>query len=552
MVRLLLLLVALWLPALSQAATLEARVDRSSLEEGQTFVLELIARDTDQAPDARPLEKDFEILRSNRSSNLSVINGQVERHTAWRYSLSPKRSGKLTIPAITAGKARSKPLEIQVRRPAKSQDGREHRDVFLEVDVSPVDPWVQSQAIYRVRLFHARALAEGSLSGPAADGLEVQTMGEDQRYEEYRGGRRYGVLERRFALFPQQSGRMLVTPPVLNARFRNANRSGGLFGNDRTVRLRGERLALEVKPRPASYAGRWWLPASALLATAEWSGDANSARVGEPITRRIVLQAEGLLANQLPALTPPFADGFKIYPDQPELEDQLAGDAGLRGTRIEKWAIVPTREGQLSLPEQRIPWWNTKTGREEVAVIPAVTLTVLPAAPGSETPQVSPIAPVAASDSPSSLNSMMWPMLAAAGWLSALLFALMWWRVRTGARPIATQDEAPRKPARARSQRKLLQHLNVACDEEDVAAIEQGVLAWAEAFRPEVARSLLALADQMVVEQHGDLAHKLRELDAARYRGNLTSGSWRDLPERLKELGARKAEGESESALPPL
>ncbi len=591
--------------------TLSARVDRQQLELGQTLTLELSARGTDAQPDLSPLASDFEVLRSSRSSQLSLINGEADQRVIWLYSLSPLRSGELQIPPLRAGAAQSAAITIRVDAPPAAVDGHEHRDVFLEVDVAPAEPWVQAQAIYRLRLFHARSMVDGSLSGPQAEGLEVQTLGEDLRYEERRGGRRYAVLERRYALFPQRSGRIVITPPALTARLRGGG--GGLLGSQRTVRLHGERLGLDVRPRPEQFSGRWWLPAKALTLSADWSGgDAAQARVGEPITRSLQLQAIGLAAAQLPELDVPVGEGFRIYPDRAELDDQLAGEDGLRGTRLEKWAIVPTQAGTLTLPAIELPWWNTETGREELLSLPQVQIEVLPAASATTSgaaagdatsPAAGAAASAAAGDDgsaaasspategsagqrpPAAAAATDWGatgwLLVLAGWLLAAAFALLWWRQRRAA--AAAGQPAPalslllgwRRPRRRgqegqRRRRATSKRLAAACAGADPRAVELALLDWGEAHAGAIAvageldggqrpRSLLALSARLAAvcsdpRRREAIADTLRRLDAARYGGADDAGLWRDLPRLLAPLesGPQAADDAAADRLPQL
>ena len=585
--------------------TLSARVDRHQLELGQTLTLELSARGTDEQPDLSPLASDFEVLRSSRSSQLSLVDGEMDQQVIWLYSLSPLRSGDLQIPPLGAGAARSAPIEIRVDEPPEASDGHEHRDVFLEVDVAPTDPWVQAQAIYRLRLFHARSMVDGSLSGPQAEGLDVHALGEDLRYEERRGGRRYAVLERRYALFPQRSGRIAITPPALTARLR-AGSGGGLLGSQRTVRLHGERLGLDVRPRPEAFSGRWWLPAKQLTLRAQWSGDVGQARVGEPITRSLRLQAIGLAAAQLPELAVPAGEGFRVYPDRAELDDQLAGEDGLRGTRVEKWAIVPTRAGTLSLPAIELPWWNTETGGEELLSLPETQIEVLPAAsaaapkdaasgdaagvadngdPGTAVDVAAGAATSGsestAEGSPPDAGTPIW-LLALPGWLLAAAFALLWWRQRriAAGRGLPARSllfalrwrrrRRRRGGKRQRRRRAASKRLALACAGDDPRAVELALLDWGEVYfataiaaaeaSPEARpRSLLALSARLaagpVDERHREaIVDTLRRLDAVRYGGATDTGLWRDLPRLLAALkkGSRATDDAAAQALPQL
>ncbi|MEZ5581408.1 MAG: hypothetical protein R3F37_00205 [Candidatus Competibacteraceae bacterium] len=77
---------------------------------------------------------------------------------------------------------------------------------MIEVQAEPADPYVQAQVQYTVRLLFAVPLLDGSLDAPQPANAVVERLGDDVSYETQRNGRRYRVIERRYALFAQRSG----------------------------------------------------------------------------------------------------------------------------------------------------------------------------------------------------------------------------------------------------------------------------------------------------------------------------------------------------------
>jgi hypothetical protein len=73
-----------------------------------------------------------------------------------------------------------------------------------------------------------------------------------------------------------------------------------------------------------------------------------------------------------------------VYPEPAKIED-LAGSGAPTALKTLKIALVPTRAGPLTLPEIRLPWWDTVADRARVAVIPQRTVQVEPAADGART-----------------------------------------------------------------------------------------------------------------------------------------------------------------------
>src|SRR5690606_29255583 len=130
-------------------------------------------------------------------------------------TLFPKQSGALTIPAIAFGKDQSPELRIQVN-PARGGGAasRVGEDIFIEVEASPKKPYVQQQVSYTVRLYLSVSTSNASLSEPQPSHSDtvIRQIGEDNRYDTTREGRHYTVYERRYTVFPQAAGELVLQP----------------------------------------------------------------------------------------------------------------------------------------------------------------------------------------------------------------------------------------------------------------------------------------------------------------------------------------------------
>jgi hypothetical protein len=580
----------LWLGQ-AQAQTLEASVDRNAVGQGESveLVLRYPGQNPDGEPDLKPLEQDFQVLSTGRSSRINIVNGQMNASTEWHVQLTPKHSGTLTIPAIALGSTRSQPLTITVSQGQAGQAGSgAGGNVFIETSVAPQSPYVQGQIVYTARIFHAVQLRNASLTDPKVDDAIIQRLGDDVSYQTQRDGHHYEVIERRYAVFPQHSGDLSIDAPVLSAEvldrrhrgsgvdelFNNfpggADPFGGLFAATRPVRTSAPSVAVTVRPRPDGSGSGPWLPAQNLSVSEAWSPDPPKFRVGEPVTRTITVLARGLTAAQLPNV-PLGPDGdIKVYPDQPALETTSQANIVL-GKRVMKAALVPGRAGTLTLPEVRIPWWDTETDKQKVAVLPARTIEVLPAAgqtatppppaptpaptPSQQTTAVpAPTAPppvVAARPgvTPAATRQTWWPWLSAvlaAGWLVTLgLWA--WERRRRGApRAGATAPPAP-------DLRPAERELQAACRSGVAARVRSALLAWGAARWPDSPpRSLGALSRRV---DDPTAAASIQGLDRMLYAGS--TDSWTGGAELLHALrpvlrgGGRSAAG-SDVPLPEL
>lgn len=456
------------------AAELRAWLDRSEIALGETVTLNIEVQGAGAAaPDYRPLDADFERRGSSSSSQISLVNAQRSATTLFAVTLRPRREGELEVPALEVGAERSPPLALRVGPAPVDSGGGE---LFLEASLSSAEIYVQEQAIYALKLFFAVNLWDGQLEAALADGVQGYRLGDDLKYQVERGGRRYQVIERRFALVAERSGEIELAAPSFEGSGLNRGSYGGLLGAP-GVRLaaRGPALTLRVRPRPAA-AAEPWLPARSL--SLELGGEPlpDSVRVGEPLSLSLLLRASGLLPAQLPELSLPDIDGAAVYPDQPGSRDASGAD-GLAGERSRRVAIVPQRPGSLQIPALRIPWWDTEADVQRWAELPARQIEVLPGvAAGAEAPADA--AALASADealAPAPTSFAGWPAV-----LGAALAGLSvgWWLGRRPRfLPASPAGSAAAPPAPSGPAQRLVEALRAG----DLAAIARALRAAAPA-----------------------------------------------------------------------
>ncbi|MCB1776754.1 MAG: protein BatD [Candidatus Competibacteraceae bacterium] len=557
----------LWVyPALA-AQEINAFVDQNTVVEGETLrlIIEVSERNSSSDPDLSPLSKDFQVLGTVSNNQVSIVNGAVNAKTRWVVTLAPQRSGTLTIPAITVGQQQTLPITLQVAKAgATSADGATP-DLFIETEVKPDAPYVQQQVTYVVRIYYAVNPREPQLTDPKAADALIERLGDDRQYQTQRGNRRYGVLERRYAIFPQTSGALTIESPVFAAQvpdnrssashdpffgagngFFDSGPFNSLFQTTRLAQVHGQPIEINIKARPPQSGVGPWLPAANLTLNETWSPDPPKFQVGEPVTRTLTLQARGLTGAQLPELPLPAAQNpLKFYPDQPATETQSDATAIL-GKREQKIALVPTNPGNFLLPEIRIPWWDTQTHQMREAVAPARKITVSGApASAQQTPaqatlaqaplanskpqtqespppavQKTPPQPAAISSIPpvaAPVTATYWPWIALAFLLAWIATLILWWKTRReAARAVSLSGDAQERSALALSQQQALRALKQACQANDAARIKSALLHWARLRWPEnPPRSLLNVAEHI---NHDEARQALQQFDRWLYR----------------------------------
>jgi hypothetical protein len=531
-------------------AAVMTRVDRTDIELNESFTLEVITDENiNQQPDTAVLEADFYIGQGSQLSNTTIVNGQIRRSKTWTYVLMPRRAGDITIPPIAVGNQQSAPLKITVSEPTYAPPGE--AEVFLTSEVDFDETYVQAQVLLSIRIYRSVATRQPALRDPTVSGAEVlsELAGDDRSYEAVIDGTAYNVVERVYALYPQESGTIDISAARFEAR---VLRNGRITG--RKV-FESEPLSVTVLPipdRPADFPNATWLPAKDLQLSEDWSRDTDEVKAGEPLTRRVSISALGQLETQIPALEPPATPGINVYPDKPELSRSVEA-GGIRGVRSDQYAMIGVTPGDVVLPALEIPWWNTQTAQWEVATVPERTLTILPSGEGPPPPSEPESAPAtedaaaADDDARPAMPPTFWRRvseLLAAVWLVTLL--AWWW----SSRPVR---RAPREPAPVplhKQQSRLLKDARKAARAGDRGGVKQALLQWAAIEWPDdTPRSLGALADRV----SADLAGELRRFSSLSYGPQPGEFDGEALAKAIRSFSVLKTDDSSnDESLPPL
>ena len=378
--------------ALAQGQSPSAVLERNPIRADETvrLIVESAGGEAGAGPDLGPLDRDFEVLGTTVSTQIQIMNGEQSAATRWIVELAPRRSGELEVPPLSLGALRTGALTLEVLEASAPGTGGEE-SVFIESEVYPKAPYVQAQVTYVLRLFHRAEILDGTLQEPRAADALMQRLGRDTGFKAMRGGREYRVIERRFAIFPQSSGALHIPAVRFDGEVADAGSGassfGGLFMQGRRVRLRTEEYRLEVRPRPPEFPGQTWLPARNLHIVEQWSRDPPELRVGEPLTRTLIVNAAGLRGDQFPEIDVGTPEGIRVYPDQPTLRTSTDSEH-VYGSRGQRFALVPLRDGEITLPAVRVHWWDSINDAPAEALIPARTFDVA-AAPAEATDLVS-------------------------------------------------------------------------------------------------------------------------------------------------------------------
>ncbi|RMV76661.1 hypothetical protein ALP05_02422 [Pseudomonas caricapapayae] len=542
------LLIGLLLSLISlslQAAQLTASVDRTRLNAGETVELTLETDDVTQfgKPDMSALESSFEVRDTRQLNSLKTLDGSSQATTRWIVTLLPRETGSVLIPSLQLGELKSQPLTLQVLQSEPQDPGNHLASIFIEASLDQDSVYVQAQTVLTLRVYHSVSLFDdSSLSPLQVPDARVEKLGDSRTYEKLINGVRHGVIETRYAIYPQQSGVLKIPAQVFSATLVQTSAEGSQgqeanpFGPQpgRSVRVKSAEVPLTVKPKPADYpADVPWLPARSISLEENWSPEPGTTQVGDSLTRTLILKAEGLAGAQLPPLPATEVPGLRRYPDQPQLSN-LPSERGLIGTREEREALVPGRAGAIDLPAVEVTWWNTREDHLEHTSLAARTLKI------SNNPGLAVDTPVSNDTGVTVIGPPVWPWQ-----LSTLLLACttfygfaLWWRARGQPAVARTVQTGP-------SPRSVLDDLKRACLANDPQGTRQALDAWARQ-QPE---TLAEMAARFV-----PLSDALDGLNGALYSetGKLWLGE--DLWRAVRKLPAAEhiQDPAGDAGLPPL
>jgi hypothetical protein len=401
------------LVALPVAAQTRAWLDRDRINANETVTLN-IRTDGMARPNYDPLLSDFSV--SGRSSRTEMDNTGV--HSLYAVALQPRRAGRIAIPSLSVGAARTQPLVLQVEAANAPAPSRVGDEVFVESEPDDTSPYVQQAVGWVVRLYSAAPLVSGQLDQRAPDGASLQQVGEDARYAREVAGRRYEVIERRYQLIPERSGALTMPGAVFEGRG-----TGGFFDElfgDRGAALNAQAptRVLQVQPAPAN-APQPWLPLRDLQL--RYATAPRDLRAGTAGTLVVEATADGATAAQMPELQLPPIDGMQVFAE-PVQADETFRDGRPRVKLTRRFSLVPARAGAAKLSGLRIDWWDVESNSTRTASLPPISWTV--AAADGNAPATS---ATTAAERQGSLATATADAGAHRGWvLATLLFAALW------------------------------------------------------------------------------------------------------------------------------
>ena len=352
-------------------------VEKNPVTAGESFrmFVEVENEDDPEEPNLS-LIKDIKVLNRSVQNQTSIVGTSISRKVSWTYEVVAMSPGSIQIPALRVGNGLTRPIMLEVLQQSKSSNAQEI--LVFEANLEPEQVYPQQQSLLTLKIIRKGIQLENESITP----LEINNVRlrrvHQNSFRNIVNGQQQIVTEIRFALFAEKPGE--ITIPSI--QYQGTVSPKG-FQNRSFVQQRGSRLfrksppkQLKVLPIPGKSNG-WWLPASKLILQETWEPNPPEFRVGEPVTRTIIIQAEGVEAEQLPDWETPDLSGIKIYAEPPVLETKETPQ-GVSALGKTSQALIPSSTGELLIPGIQIRWWDVQTRKYQVSQIPERRVNVLP------------------------------------------------------------------------------------------------------------------------------------------------------------------------------
>lgn len=341
---------------------IEINLETSDAFFGDTVVIEVRWSGLLDPIDLSALTRDADLVRETAGTRIAVIEGQVVDILSRRIELLPRRTGLLTLGPLAVDGLTSNSVSIDITEPTSVDWQPGPDDLRLEQTLSEPNPWLQQQTVLDIVFRTRHPILEEVVTLPQFDNFRAVPIYTQRRtLDESDSG--WSKVAWRYLLFPQRSGELTIAGASIAGTAAKSRAERGRF------EVKAPPIAVAVKP---SVFGRnsWWVAASALTLSDEWSSDPTKLSAGDEVERVVRVAATGVLPEQLPDIVMGETRGLTVTPLEVTREDSIIGDVAQAKAafrfRIRAMSPVP-----VFLDTIRVRWWDTVRARAADAIVPA-------------------------------------------------------------------------------------------------------------------------------------------------------------------------------------
>ena len=340
---------------------------------------------------ARPNLKalpEFNVSYGGSSSQYNLTSNQISVSVTWTYVLRPKKVGQFTVSPIQISHGNktytADPISIKVLpQSTKPSQSESTQDTFIdafsssthkvEASVDNSHPYVNEQIIYTFRyLYTARIPSFNSpkYTPPSLRQFWTTELERKRAQRQMIDGTLYWIEEIRVGLFPITAGRVTIEPAKLSLPL-SAGRGRPQSSNVLITN------PVEVVVRPLPQEGK---PTNFVGTVGQYrihaQTDRQTIEAGDGFTLQVQVSGTGNIKT-VPAPTVSTLPNMAIY--DPQITDAIGVvDLKVRGSRTYEYVIIPSQEGNWTIPAIDYPYFDPQTENYQVSRTAPININVSP------------------------------------------------------------------------------------------------------------------------------------------------------------------------------
>lgn len=481
------ILIVLWFFINFTFATVPASINHSDLTFGQSLTLTIDVSHANGNPDLSVLKNNFDVFGTSSSSQTSITNGHINSQKSFIINLSPKNSGKQIIPAIKVGNDLTAPITINVKQQSAQNIAMQKKQIFVDGKVNNSSTYIGVPLIYSLKLYYAVSISNVNITNMNIKEATVELLDKPIQYAEDINGTDYQVYEQKLQITPNQAGNIAI-PPINITGISSDNDTGMFFNRSQPkhFNVASKTINVTVKPIPSNISPDQWFPAKQVSINESQSVADTTIKLGQPITRTIVVKAMGVPFTSIPEIKLTTPKNVNAYPDKTVTSNSFSGD-DVASSKVFKIAYIPTQAGTIDFPDTTIKWWDITSDSLKTIVIPGKTYTILNengkvldasavAAQQLATLEHTEVKPVQKSTANSKLDKIWFylTIIFALLWLFTIFISIILLRKKS---IIKTDNDAATE--KLANEKKALALISSACHDKDIKALNSALVQWA-------------------------------------------------------------------------
>lgn len=373
------------------------------------FELKYIVENDDVTDIQLPRLNDFTILSGpnlSTSSSIMMSGTKVKKSctTTYTYILEPKTLGTFKIPSailMIAGKqVTAKSVAIKVvegnntaqRTSNRSQQtpirNITEKDLFVKTIVSKTKVMEQEALLLTYRVYWKMGVGLSNIylqkvpdfQGFVTNEIPITALNVGM---ESLNGETYKVADRlKYVLFPQQSGKLEITPLTVDCEIVESDPAMDAFDaffngrmRSRVIKCKSQKLSIDVTPLPQPQPDDFLGVVGELTMEGKWIEP--TLQAGVAAHYQVFMNGSGNLKLMLAPSIIPNSD-FDLY-DVTTNEELELTEYGHKGKVVYDYTIVPKSAGKLTLTPITGSYYNTNTKQyEQISITPTEQNVLVP------------------------------------------------------------------------------------------------------------------------------------------------------------------------------